>query len=129
MNWLVLSYFLTAGLTLHQNVAIQSPAGYMVWQPPDNSVETMLGVELLVMDHLFLSASVRTEEQYFHGINFSPFLSEYNLKAGLRFGGFEAVFVDDCIHPQLDSNFFRDTFLYGGWSGFYVSFKGSAKLF
>lgn len=34
MNWLVLSYFLTAGLNIQHNVAIQDASGYHYWQPP-----------------------------------------------------------------------------------------------
>ena len=129
MNWLVLSYFLTAGLNIQHNVAIQDASGYHYWAAPDNAVETTLGAELLAADHLFLAASVKTDEIYLRDVHFSPFLSEYNVKVGLRFGGFEAGFVDDCTHPTLDTNAPQNTFLYGGWYGFYVSFKGSAKLF
>lgn len=131
MNWLVLSYFLTAGLTLHQNVSIQSqsPAGDMVWQPPNNTVETTLGAELLAIDHIFLSASVKTDEAYLGIVSWAPFLSEYNVKIGARFGGFEIGYVDDCTHPELARQFYMPSLLYGEWSGFYISFRGSAKLF
>jgi len=125
MNWLVLSYFLTAGLNFQHNVAIQSPNGYAVWQAPPNAVVTTLGAELLAMDHIFLAAETKTEETHIGDVHFSPFVSEYNVKAGLRFAGFEVGFVDDCIHSTFGSS----EFLTGWQYGFYVSFKGSTKLF
>ncbi len=129
MNWLVLSFYLTLGMNLHQSYAIQSASDYAYWQAPDNSVVSTLGSELLAIDHVFLDAEVKTEESYLHGVNFSPFYSEYTVKAGLRFGGFEAGFIDNCIHPTLDTNAGRSSYFYGGYQGFYASFKGKVKLF
>ncbi len=126
MNWLVLSYYLIAGMNLNQSLTIQSPDGYAAWQAPQNAAVTTLGAELLAMDHLFLSAETKTEETHIGDIHFSPFLTEYNVKAGLRFEGFEAGFVDDCTHSIFGSDM---AILHGGWYGFYVSFKGSTKLF
>jgi hypothetical protein len=129
MNWLVLSYFLTAGLNFQHNVAIQDANGYHFWAAPDNAIETTLGAELLAVDHVFLAASVKTDESYIGGASFAPFLSEYNVKVGARFGDLEVGYVDDCTHPVLNTAVIPTTFLYGGWNGFYVSFKGSCKLF
>jgi hypothetical protein len=125
MNWLVLSYFLTAGLNLQHNVEING----LLWQAPPNAIETTLGAELLAMDHIFLAASVKTDESYIGGASFAPFLSEYNVRVGLRFGGFEVGYEDDCTHPTLNGAVIPKTYLYGGWNGFYASFKGSCKLF
>jgi hypothetical protein len=125
MNWLVLSYFLTVGMNFNHSVAIDS----MLWQAPANAVETTLGAELLAMDHVFVAASVKTDESYIGGASFAPFLSEYNVKIGLRFGGFEVGYEDDCTHPTLAKQVNLPYHLYGGWNGVYLSFKGSCKLF
>ena len=128
MNWLILSYFLTAGLNLNQNAAIQDTTRHY-WQAPSNAMVTTLGAELLVMNHLFVNASVQTHESYLGVVSFAPFLSEYNVKVGFRFGDLEIGYVDDCTHPTLNTQIIPSAYLYGGWSGFYISFKGSAKLF
>jgi hypothetical protein len=125
MNWLVLAFYLTAGVNFHQNVKVEST----MWAPPDNSFVTILGAEIQALDnHLFISAEVKTQEVYFKGFNFAPFVSEYNVKVGARFGGFEIGGVDDCTHPTLSDGAFK-TKLFGGWCGMYVSFKGSCKIF
>ena len=128
MNWLVLSFFLTAGLNLHQSVAIQEPDHYAYWEAPDNALTTTLGAELLSMDHLFIAATVRTEEANWENGMFSPFFSAYSFKAGARFGGFEIGYIDECTHPTLTDDQ-HPTLFYDGWAGFYITFKGSMKLF
>jgi len=126
MNWLVLSYFLTIG-TINQQYAILDPS-FHEWHTPPNSITTTLGAELLAADHFFLSAEVQTEEQYVKFIAFAPFFSQYTVKAGIRWGGLEAGYVDNCLHPTLALGESQAQ-LYGGYTGFYLTFKGSAKLF
>jgi hypothetical protein len=127
MNWLVLSYFLTIG-TVNQQYYIQD-AYIHEWKAPDSAIFTTLGTELVAMDHFFLSAEVQTEEKYVNFITFAPFFSQYTVKAGFRWGGFEAGYVDNCLHPSLALDWSTPSRLYGGYSGFYITFKGSTKLF
>lgn len=127
MNWLVLSYFLTIG-SVSQQYYITDPTLHE-WKAPDSSISTTLGAELLAMDHLFVSAEVQTEEKYLKPISFGPFFSQYTVKAGFRWGGFEAGYVDNCLHPTSYLGNTIQSQLYGGYNGFYVTFKGSAKLF
>jgi hypothetical protein len=128
MNWLVLSYFLTLGMNFNHSVLIAG-AENAYWQAPPDAIETTLGAELTFADHLFVRASVQTDEVYLGDASFAPFLSEYNVKVGARFGDLEIGYVDDCTHPTLNTAIIPSSYLYGGWNGFYVSFKGSCKLF
>jgi hypothetical protein len=123
MPWLVLSYFLTIGTVNQQYFIDQS-----VWKAPDNSIFTTLGTELVAFNAFFLSAEVQTEQTYAGFFQFAPFFSQYTVKAGLRWGGIEFGYVDNCIHPTLNLQYFPQSLLYGGYSGFYVKFSGSIAI-
>ena len=130
MNWLVLSYFLSLG-TLSYNGNFLSPQGQIEIVIPPKTFQTTLGVELQAFDNnVFIGGSIETWETFNGETFFNTMESLYMFNPGLRWNGIEVGYRHECDHPIVSRVDFR---LNQGWlsnrNEFYLSFKGSIKLF
>lgn len=133
MTWLALSYFIMAG-TIAQDHSIFLPgsireSNIAMFSTPQNAFEITLGAEFLIAEHFFIGGSVETMEDPKTSIFFSPFQSNYKFGGGMRWAGFELGLRHECDHITLGE--LQQT--NGGYgmvsTEFYVSFKGSMKIF
>jgi hypothetical protein len=128
MQWLVLSYFLSLG-ALSYNGQFLSPSGEIAIIAPAKTFQTTLGAELQAFDnHLFIGGSVQAWETFNGGTLLNPMESLYVFDAGLRWNGIEIGYRHECDHPILSSFSFDQSWL-SNRDEFYLSFKGSTKLF
>jgi hypothetical protein len=125
MNWLVLSYFLSMGTLAYQ--ASFSPDA-PVYQTPDLNFETTLGIEALVLDHLFVGGSVQMWESPSVRF-FDPSEGLYIFEAGLRGWGFEFGFRHECDHVILNAFTIPSQAFWANKDEFYVSYTGHLKVF
>ena len=130
MNWLVLSYFLSIG-TLSYTGQITDTNGFAVFNAPQSSFQTTLGVEAQAFDnHVFLANSVETWESTSPGGGFSPFEAFYVFSVGMRGWGFEVGYRHECDHPV--AYIFGQTFFEGisvNKDELYLSFTGKLNVF
>jgi hypothetical protein len=131
MTWLTLSYFIMVG-TIAQDHVISN--GVLAWYTtPPNTFETTLGAELVFAEHFFAGGSVETYMHPYQSVFFNPTESDYKFSFGIRYAGFEIGWRHECDHMTLSYADFGDISRNGGYTmvstEFYLSFKGSMKIF
>jgi hypothetical protein len=95
MPWLVLFFGFQAGL-VSQTVAL----GGLTWQSPASTVEATMSVRALALDHLEVSAFMRSWQSPDASFpSFDPFRIDYGVEASVVYGPLRAGVSHECDHP------------------------------
>lgn len=130
MNWLILYYALTIGVSPNSMMVIY-PTESQTFYPMTEFVQ--MESELRIADLVFLGGFVRTEIQKedFPNFSFRPEMMSYGFKAGMRKEGLEAGMIYACQHPAVPYfSYYKPLLNWEGWyMEAYVKVSGESKIF
>lgn len=124
MKWLLLSYWLTVGSLFQQDWAVSDQPGF--YETPGVAIETELGMNARVLDHLNVGGFIRTDSSPAAPPFFAPFLSTYGVDINVEWGPFRAGFRHSCTHPVVSDAHSLDSYLMENRTSFYLTFSGKA---
>lgn len=95
----------------------------------ENSFHAEFGIELLLLDHIFINAKMENYFRHKEGqLSFSPYSDVYNFGAGLRFDNFEIGIKHFCVHPVIGS-VQSELNINGAITEIYIQIRGKIALF
>ena len=130
MTWLVLSWYLIAGLTFNDQMILPAGKAPIVWSSPPGSYETTIGGDFIIAEHLYVGGFVRSYETHGSGILFRPYRVDYGASVRVDFGPVRIGLTHECDHPVIYTFGSKPGDQYGqNLTTFFVELQGKSNIF
>jgi hypothetical protein len=129
LNWLVLSWALSAGMVPEYGVGVTKGINEVSYAAPDNSFFTDLSLKATLWKYVELAAGVKTYEYPDTAVQFTfdPYEAVYIAKAALVFDNFEVGLRHECDHG-IESGTEIRPWVAEYKTEIYVTIKGSTSF-